>query len=147
MIFVKDWSTLLQYLIMMVRGFERLLQVMFRGFDSVRISSSPNIEQKVLFLTIAFIQKAVILFLFPIERKHFPKFSKLCKLIAIVTDKHQFAHAVYHPPAILLATEVNALTFTPLSRDTRLFTQGHTCVNRMQGHTCVNRKPDSNNKR
>jgi len=39
------------------------------------------------------------------------------------------------------------LTFTPLSRDTRLFTQGHTCVNRMQGHTCVNRKPDSNNKR
>jgi len=25
MIFVKDWSTLLQYLIMMVRGFERLL--------------------------------------------------------------------------------------------------------------------------
>ena len=38
-------------------------------------------------------------------------------------------------------------TFTPLSRDTRLFTQGHTCVNRMQGHTCVNRKPDSNNKR
>ena len=39
------------------------------------------------------------------------------------------------------------LTFIPLSRDTRLFTQGHTCVNRMQGHTCVNRKPDSNNKR
>jgi hypothetical protein len=62
--------------IMMVRGFERLLQVMFRGFDSVRITSSPNIEKKVLFLTIAFIQKkAVILFLFPTERKHFPKFS------------------------------------------------------------------------
>jgi hypothetical protein len=39
------------------------------------------------------------------------------------------------------------LTFIPLSRDTRLFTQGHTCVNRMQGHTCVNRKPDSNSKR
>jgi len=44
MIFVKDWSTLLQGLIMMVRRFERLLRTMFRGFDSVRISSSPNIE-------------------------------------------------------------------------------------------------------
>ena len=55
MIFVKDWSTLLQYLTM-VRRFERLLQmtvvyalrwrplIMFRGFDSERISSSPNIE-------------------------------------------------------------------------------------------------------
>ena len=47
-------------------------------------------------------------FSFRLKENISPKFSKLCKLIAIVTDKHQFAHAVYHPPAILLATEVNA---------------------------------------
>jgi len=28
----------------MVRRFEKLLRTMFRGFDSVRIFSSPNIE-------------------------------------------------------------------------------------------------------
>ena len=77
----------------------------------IRYESLPLriLSRKFSFLQIAFIQKeAVVLFLFPAEKKHFPKFSKLCKLIAIVTDKHQFAHAVYHPPAILLATEVNA---------------------------------------
>ena len=77
----------------------------------IRYESLPLriLSRKFSFLQIAFIQKkAVILFLFPTERKHFSKVFKLCKLIAIVTDKHQFAHAVYHLSAILLATEVNA---------------------------------------
>ncbi len=65
-------------------------------------------------------------------------------MIAIVTDKQQpFAHAVYHQPTILLATELNAIHAFSSKVVTRLFTQGHTCVNRMQGHTCVNRKTDS----
>ena len=87
-------------------------------------------------------------FSFRLKGKHFPpKFSNFetwlrlsqtnINLPMLFTIRQQFSWQL----------RWMQLTFTPLSRDTRLFTQGHTCVNRMQGHTCVNRKPDSNNKR
>ena len=147
MIFVKDWSTLLQYNDVTSLWKTLTNHVSRLWFGTNLFLSEYWVESSLSYKLRLFKKKQSSCFSFRLKENIFSKVFKLCKLIAIVTDKHQFAHAVYHPPAILLAIEVNPLTFTPLSRDTRLFTQGHTCVNRMQGHTCVNRKPDSNNKR
>jgi hypothetical protein len=74
MIFVKDWSMLLHGLKRWYAALKSPLRTMFRGFDSVRIFSSPNIElESSLSYKLRLFKKAVILFLFPTERKHFPK--------------------------------------------------------------------------
>lgn len=116
----------------------------------IRYESLPLriLSRKFSFLQIAFIQKkAVILFLFPTERKHFPKFSNFVSWLRLSLTNINLPMLFTIRQQFSWQLRWMQLTFTPLSRDTRLFTQGHTCVNRMQGHTCVNRKPDSNNKR
>ena len=47
-------------------------------------------------------------FSFQLKENISPKFSNFVSWLRLSQTKHQFAHAVYHPPAILLATEVNA---------------------------------------
>jgi hypothetical protein len=110
MIFVKNWSTLLQGLITMVRRFEKPFtnHVSRLWFGTNLFLSEYWVESSLSYKLRLFKKKQSSCFSFRLKGNISPKFSKLCKLIAIVTDKHQFAHAVYHPPAILLATEVNA---------------------------------------
>ena len=81
------------------------------------------------------------------ERNHFPKFSNFVSWLRLSLTNINLPMLFTIRQQFSWQLRWMQLTFTPLSRDTRLFTQGHTCVNRMQGHTCVNRKPDSNNKR
>ena len=117
----------------------------------IRYESLPLriLSRKFSFLQIAFIQKkAVILFLFPTESKTFsPKFSNFVNWLRLSQTNINLPMLFTIRQQFSWQLRWMQLTFIPLSRDTRLFTQGHTCVNRMQGHTCVNRKPDSNNKR
>ena len=115
----------------------------------IRYESFPLriLSRKFSFLQIAFIQKAVILFLFLTERKHFSKVSNFISWLQLSLTNINLPMLFTIRQQFSWQLRWMQLTFIPLSRDTRLFTQGHTCVNRMQGHTCVNRKPDSNNKR
>jgi hypothetical protein len=115
----------------------------------IRYESLPLriLSRKFSFLQLRLFKKAVILFLFLTERKHFPKFSNFVSLLPLSLTNINLPMLFTIRQQFSWQLRWMQLTFTPLSRDTRLFTQGHTCVNRMQGHTCVNRKPDSNNKR
>ena len=109
MIFVKDWSTLPQGLTTMVRRFEKpFYEPCFEAL--IRYESLPLriLSRKFSFSQLRLFKSSHPVSLSDWKQNIFSKVFKLCKLIAIVTDKHQFAHAVYHPPAILLATEVNA---------------------------------------
>ena len=109
MIFVKDWSTLLQGLITMVRRFEKpFTNHVSRLWFGTNLFLSEYWEESSLSYKCVYSKKSSHPVSLSVWKKTFPKVFKLCKLIATVTDKHQFAHAVYHPPAILLATEVNA---------------------------------------
>jgi hypothetical protein len=149
MIFVKDWSTLLQGLITMVRRFEKPFtnHVSRLWFGTNHFLSEYWVESSLSNELRLFKKKQSSCFSFRLKENIFPKFSNFVSwlrlsltninLPMLFTIRQQFS---WQPRWM-------QLTFTPLSRDTRLFTQGHTCVNRMQGHTCVNRKPDLNNKR
>ena len=147
MIFVKDWSTLLQYNDV-TSLWKTLTNHVSRLWFGTNLFLSEYWVRKFSFLQIAFIQKKQSsCFSFRLKGNISLKFSNFVSwlqlsltntnLPMLFTIRQQFSWQLrWMQP-----------TFTPLSRDTRLFTQGHTCVNRMQGHTCVNRKPDSNNKR
>jgi len=149
MIFVKNWSTLLQGLITMVRRFEKPFtnHVSRLWFGTNLFLSEYWVESSLSNKLRLFNKKAVILFLFPTERKHFPKFSNFVSWLRLSLTNINLPMLFTIRQQFSWQLRWMQLTFIPLSRDTRLFTQGHTCVNRMQGHTCVNRKPDSNNKR
>jgi len=77
MIFVKDWSMLLQGLITMVRRFEKPFtnHVSRLWFGTNLFLSEYWVESSLSYNCVYSKKKAVILFLFPFERKHFPKFS------------------------------------------------------------------------
>ena len=148
MIFVKDWSMLLQGSKNGTPLWKALYEPCFEAL--IRYESLPLriLSRKFSFLQLRlFKKKAVILFLFPFERKHFPKFSNFVSWLRLSLTNINLPMLFTIRQQFSWQLRWMQLTFTPLSRDTRLFTQGHTCVNRMQGHTCVNRKPDSNNKR
>jgi hypothetical protein len=149
MIFVKDWSTLLQGLTTMVRRFEKpFYEPCFEAL--IRYESLPLriLSRKSSFLqNCVYSKKAVILSVFLTERKHFPKFSNFVNWLLLSLTNTNLPMLFTIRQQFSWQLRWMQLTFNPLSRDTRLFTQGHTCVNRMQGHTCVNRKSDSNSKR
>jgi hypothetical protein len=149
MIFVKNWSMLLHGLKRWYAALKSPLRTMFRGFDSVRIFSSPNIEleSSLSYKLRLFKKKQSSCFSFRLKGNTFLKFSNFISWLRLSLTNINLPMLFTIRQQFSWQLRWMQLTFTPLSRDTRLFTQGHTCVNRMQGHTCVNRKPDSNNKR
>jgi hypothetical protein len=150
MIFVKDWSTLLQGLITMVRRFEKpFTNHVSRLWFGTNLFLSEYWVRKFSFLQIAFIQKKKqsSCFTFRLKGNTFLKFSNFVSWLRLSLTNINLPMLFTIRQQFSWQLRWMQLTFIPLSRDTRLFTQGHTCVNRMQGHTCVNRKPDSNSKR
>jgi len=116
----------------------------------IRYESLPLriLSRKFSFLQLRlFKKKQSSCFSFRLKGKHFPKFSNFVSWLRLSLTNINLPMLFTIRQQFSWQLRWMQLTFTPLSRDTRLFTQGHTCVNRMQGHTCVNRKPDSNNKR
>jgi len=116
----------------------------------IRYESLPLriLSRKFSFLQIAFIQKKQSsCFSFRLKENISLKFSNFISWLRLSQTNINLPMLFTIRQQFSWQLRWMQLTFTPLSRDTRLFTQGHTCVNRMQGHTCVNRKPDSNNKR
>ena len=146
MIFVKDWSTLLQHndVTSLWKAFTNHVSRLWFGTN---LFLSEYWVESSLSNKLRLFKKAVILFLFLTERKHFPKFSNFVSWLRLSLTNINLPMLFTIRQQFSWQLRWMQLTFNPLSRDTRLFTQGHTCVNRMQGHTCVNRKPDSNNKR
>ena len=116
----------------------------------IRYESLPLriLSRKFSFLQIAFIQKEQSsCFSFRLKRNTSQSFLNFVSWLRLSLTNTNLPMLFTTRQQFSWQLRWMQLTFTPLSRDTRLFTQGHTCVNRMQGHTCVNRKPDSNNKR
>jgi hypothetical protein len=147
MIFVKDWSTLLQYNDV-TSLWKTLTNHVSRLWFGTNLFLSEYWVESSLSYKLRLFKKAVILFLFPTESKTFsPKFSNFVNWLRLSQTNINLPMLFTIRQQFSWQLKWMQLTFTPLSRDTRLFTQGHTCVNRMQGHTCVNRKPDSNSKR
>lgn len=149
MIFVKDWSMSLQGLITMVRRFEKPFtnHVSRLWFGTNLFLSEYWVESSLSYKLRLFKKKQSSCFSFRLKENISPKFSNFVSWLRLSLTNINLPMLFTIRQQFSWQLRWMQLTFTPLSRDTRLFTQGHTCVNRMQGHTCVNRKPDSNNKR
>jgi len=148
MIFVKDWSMLLQGLKDGTPLWKALYEPCFEAL--IRYESLPLriLSRKFSFLQLRlFKKKQSSCFSFRLKENISPKFSNFVSWLRLSLTNTNLPMLFTTRQQFSWQLRWMQLTFTPLSRDTRLFTQGHTCVNRMQGHTCVNRKPDSNNKR
>ena len=148
MIFVKDWSMLLQGLITMVRRFEKpFTNHVSRLWFGTNLFLSEYWVESSLSYKLRLFKKQSSCFSFRLKENISPKFSNFVSWLRLSLTNINLPMLFTIRQQFSWQLRWMQLTFNPLSRDTRLFTQGHTCVNRMQGHTCVNRKPDSNNKR
>jgi hypothetical protein len=149
MIFVKDWSTSLQGLITMVRRFEKPFtnHVSRLWFGTNLFLSEYWVESSLSYNCVYSKKSSHPVSLSDWKKTFFLKFSNFISWLRLSLTNINLPMLFTIRQQFSWQLRWMQLTFIPLSRDTRLFTQGHTCVNRMQGHTCVNRKPDSNSKR
>ena len=147
MIFVKDWSMLLHGFKNGTPLWKALTNHVSRLWFGTNLFLSEYWVESSLSYKCVYSKKQSSCFSFRLKENISPKFSNFVSWLRLSLTNINLPMLFTIRQQFSWQLRWMQLTFTPLSRDTRLFTQGHTCVNRMQGHTCVNRKPDSNNKR